>query len=875
MKATIYFLVFLTCYCGNNYGQKKSSLPLNRITIEGEIPSGFYERIWGSNDKSKSINLNWVNYDYVSIASAPLNPDMPGERGNVKGIESDGKIKWLLYTSKNLLLNSPYLKDTYYANPGDSIFISYHNGEPAFSGRGAEAFEVQRKLSKLLSALSPPTKNKFTVATLDEYFQWIRYLDNQIAEINSFLDSHKNQVSPQQFELIKIAWICSIEEERVELFQRLYGYSLKEGQEQTKPLLGITSREDLNIIWDTTQKNSAWGKWLRVFPEYYGSPSYLFFFNRQAVRRKFNFDFSHDSLKSKPLRVQAYYNEAKKSFKGLQREKLLTRILAEEVIAELGALSPVTQSLLTDYYSLKGLPNFKYWIKLYYEEHLAYTQSKTAYDFSVVGLNGKPFTRNELKGKVALLDFWFTGCAGCKQMTPALSKVEEIFKSDTNVVFLSVSIDKNRKIWERSVREAKYTTGNAINVYTQGEGADHDMVKQFKIAGYPELILLDATGKFVTTEVPDPRSEKGMNELMSLIINESKKATNKNHATINDGPYVLYNNKSFIAHSINENNLVSRENTSELSVNTDVPGKTFVVKLKHKLEPEPSVYAQPEKLLALSDIEGNFDALRLLLQNNGVIDDDFNWTFGRGHLVIAGDVFDRGLQVTECLWLIYSLEEKAKLAGGYVHFILGNHELMNLNNDLRYAQQKYKANAKLIGVDYINLYNEQSELGRWLRTKNLVEKVGSHLIVHGGIAPEFMRMPLTIEEINHLARPYYSRRIDSTNSYLKTIFDNNTSPVWFRGFYSKPGEEKNLPTLQQVDSLLKIYNVNKIITGHTIVAQDITTWFQGRIINLDTPHATGKSAALLCEGDVYYSVTSGGKKVRLTIPKTELTTKAD
>ena len=45
--------------------------------------------------------------------------------------------------------------------------------------------------------------------------------------------------------------------------------------------------------------------------------------------------------------------------------------------------------------------------------------------------------------------------------------------------------------------------------------------------------------------------------------------------------------------------------------------------------------------------------------------------------------------VTEVLWLIYSLEEKAKAAGGYVHYILGNHEIMNMSNDLRYVQNRY------------------------------------------------------------------------------------------------------------------------------------------------------------------------------------------
>ena len=32
-------------------------------------------------------------------------------------------------------------------------------------------------------------------------------------------------------------------------------------------------------------------------------------------------------------------------------------------------------------------------------------------------------------------------------------------------------------------------------------------------------------------------------------------------------------------------------------------------------------------MLILSDIEGNFEAFRKLLQANHVIDDNFNWTF--------------------------------------------------------------------------------------------------------------------------------------------------------------------------------------------------------------------------------------------------------
>jgi len=140
-----------------------------------------------------------------------------------------------------------------------------------------------------------------------------------------------------------------------------------------------------------------------------------------------------------------------------------------------------------------------------------------------------------------------------------------------------------------------------------------------------------------------------------------------------DGPYVLYRGDSIFVNyiqgdSVNgtvkgESMKVAGKDNITLHVNTDIPGKTFDVKLKPKLTSEKAEYKKVSKMLILSDIEGNFGAFRKLLQGSQVIDDNFNWTFGNGDLVLIGDFVDRGNMVMEVLWLIYSLEEKAKAAG--------------------------------------------------------------------------------------------------------------------------------------------------------------------------------------------------------------------
>ncbi len=58
----------------------------------------------------------------------------------------------------------------------------------------------------------------------------------------------------------------------------------------------------------------------------------------------------------------------------------------------------------------------------------------------------------------------------------------------------------------------------------------------------------------------------------------------------------------------------------------------------------------------ITDIHGEYSTYLNLLNANGIIDNDLNWKFGKGHLVIIGDTFDRGAMVTEVLWHLFGLE---------------------------------------------------------------------------------------------------------------------------------------------------------------------------------------------------------------------------
>lgn len=275
----------------------------------------------------------------------------------------------------------------------------------------------------------------------------------------------------------------------------------------------------------------------------------------------------------------------------------------------------------------------------------------------------------------------------------------------------------------------------------------------------------------------------------------------------------------------------------------------FSIRLKGSMDTERSEYRRPERMFIVSDIEGNFNSFCKLLYRAKVVNKRLQWIFGDNHLVILGDCFDRGMEVAECLWLIYSLEERAKKQGGYVHFILGNHEIMNMNGDWRYIHPKY---AQRRNGDIAAIYSGNNELWRWLRTKNVIEKVGDVLFVHAGISNDLIELQLGIDAINEIARLYYNNAENAfENLQASIIYANETSPFWYRGYYQSTVPES------LIDATLKHFNVSTIVTGHTLI-DHINTFYNGKVINVNTNHSMENSEGLLIADSRLYRVKTNG-----------------
>ncbi len=90
------------------------------------------------------------------------------------------------------------------------------------------------------------------------------------------------------------------------------------------------------------------------------------------------------------------------------------------------------------------------------------------------------------------------------------------------------------------------------------------------------------------------------------------------------------------------------------------------------------VWTGVERIVAVGDLHGDYDAFIYILKVNKIIDEENHWIAGKTHLVQIGDIFDRGTQAKRILDFLMILEKEAEVAGGKVHALIGNHEFMNI-----------------------------------------------------------------------------------------------------------------------------------------------------------------------------------------------------
>lgn len=210
----------------------------------------------------------------------------------------------------------------------------------------------------------------------------------------------------------------------------------------------------------------------------------------------------------------------------------------------------------------------------------------------------------------------------------------------------------------------------------------------------------------------------------------------------------------------------------------------------------PWRFSGAPRIVAVGDVHGAYDALTGLLRATGLVDAELAWSGGAAHLVSLGDLLDRGAESRAVMDLLMRLEREADAAGGRVHVVLGNHELMNLIGDLRYvtdaeyaafaadepAAVRTAAYERFVdehGADAAGLEAEFEQryppgyfghrlafaadgtYGAWLASRPALVVVDGTAFVHGGLPELVARSGLGVnDEIQRLLQDYLAARAE-------------------------------------------------------------------------------------------------------------------
>jgi hypothetical protein len=316
---------------------------------------------------------------------------------------------------------------------------------------------------------------------------------------------------------------------------------------------------------------------------------------------------------------------------------------------------------------------------------------------------------------------------------------------------------------------------------------------------------------------------------------------------------------------IERNNITSGQ--VSLPVYSAFDDSTFYVQPKIDVQSPAVIYQDNEDVFAISDLEGGLKTFKDFLITHKVINKTLDWTFGKGHLVLVGDMVDRGSSVTQLLWFIYKLEQDAEQQGGKVHFIIGNHEIKNLQGNFKSAAHKYIPIAGMLGKQQYELFGPDALLGKWLQSKNAIEKINGHLFVHGGLHPEIPKLGLDIEQVNKVIkenyRQFYFPEVDQ-NKAKALLTSNKTGPAWYRGYF------KDAVSQEQMVDTLNYFDAKAVVVGHTIQS-NVEALYDAKLFAIDVKHPRDyadsfpvkHSQALLIKGKQYFRLLDTGEQEEL------------
>lgn len=264
-----------------------------------------------------------------------------------------------------------------------------------------------------------------------------------------------------------------------------------------------------------------------------------------------------------------------------------------------------------------------------------------------------------------------------------------------------------------------------------------------------------------------------------------------------------------------------------------------------------------ERLVAIGDLHGDFEATRRIFRAAGATDDADRWAGGKLVVVQTGDQLDRGDGEREILDFLDRLEGEAKQGGGALHVLNGNHETMNVMGDFRYvtrgalhAFDDLKPRAR--GADRFPsefrgraaAFLPGGAVALRLARRPIILQVGDTVFAHAGVrAPH---VDHGIDRLNEETRAW----MRGDTPFPPRLLQDEEGPVWTR-VYGSP--DLDGAACQVLERSLSRLQAKRMVVGHSVQPGGVRAGCDGRVqridVGLSAYYGSGALEALEIRGD--------------------------
>lgn len=393
--------------------------------------------------------------------------------------------------------------NNYIIEKGDSVTVGITKFGTRFSGRGIEKYQCIYQIEQAIQVIDDRRTDSlnalFAAGKEPDYTSLSGYKlmlkdnversENKKRVMVAILKKYEGRISNKILQLIKAEFLGRSETENVSI--AFHAHARLSG---LPPSVLLHEKKEIEKLYDL--------KALADFSEF--DPDVLEISNGYQC-------YLYELLRFRPDQQEFgdSFEIIKNNFSGNLRDKILTAYVVLSYNRK-----PDMPKLRNDILKLVKLDYCSEALKNIFGNRMP---GAKAYDFALQDSTGNVVKLSDFKGKVVVMDFFFTGCGGCAQLNKTMAHIYKQYQGDPKIAFVSVSIDKDINKWRASLQTNLYTHPHSVNLYTNGYGSSHPIISHYGIVAYPTVIIINKDGKIANGNPPRPSTKEQENMLIKIL----------------------------------------------------------------------------------------------------------------------------------------------------------------------------------------------------------------------------------------------------------------------------------------------------------------------------------------------------------------------